>query len=104
MACSYKTHRIGVSPFEAGDLRRHQGVFVGERRRMVLGPLAQLFAVDDQELSPTGLLVGGSFFIVRRHRQRCVVIIIEQMNTCSRGPKQRPYLVGRHQSRGVIAG
>src|ERR1700716_2177716 len=29
-----QTHCIGVSPFEAGDLGRHQGVLIGESRRV----------------------------------------------------------------------
>ena len=47
-----QTHRIGVSPFEAGDLGRHQRVLVGESRRIVVGPLAQLFPVRRQEFAP----------------------------------------------------
>ncbi len=36
-------HRVEGAPFEAGDLGRHQCVLIAESRRIVFGPLAQLF-------------------------------------------------------------
>src|ERR1700722_16432228 len=38
-----KAHGIGVSPFEPGNLGRHQRVLIGESRWIVFGPLAQYF-------------------------------------------------------------
>ena len=72
-----QSHGIDVASFEAGDLGRHQGVLVGERRRVGFGPLAQLFPVRRQEVAPPGLLVGRSLLIERRHRQRGVVKVVE---------------------------
>ncbi len=53
-----QAHRVGVSPFEAGDLGQHQRVLIGESRRIVFRPLAQLFAVSGQEFAPPLLLAG----------------------------------------------
>ena len=75
-----QTHGVEVSPFEAGDLGRHQRVLVAERRWIVVGPLAQLFAVRRQEVAPPGLLVGRRVLIERRHRQRGVVEVVEQLD------------------------
>src|SRR5260221_7557716 len=50
-----KTHGIGVSPFEAGNLGRHQGVLVGEKWWGVFGPLTQLLMVRRQEGAPPAL-------------------------------------------------
>ena len=72
-----QTHGVEVSPFEAGDLGRHQCVLVGERRRVGFGPLVQLFPVRRQEVAPPRLLVGRSLLIERRHRQRGVQKVIE---------------------------
>ena len=47
-----QTHGVGVPPFEAGDLGRHQCVFVAESRWIDFGPLAQLFLVRRQEVAP----------------------------------------------------
>src|SRR5260221_13789701 len=71
-----QTHCIGVSPFEAGDLCRHQGVFVAESRWIAVGPLAQLFTVRLQKFAPSILLVSSSVLIERRHRQRSVVKVL----------------------------
>ena len=38
-----QTHGIGVPPFDARELCRHQSVLVGESGWIVFGPLAQLF-------------------------------------------------------------
>ena len=81
MACSYRRIASSVSPFEAGDLGRHQCVLVGESRWIVFGPLAQLFPVRRQEFAPPGLLVGRSVLIERRHRQRGVVKVVEQLRS-----------------------
>ncbi len=40
-------------------------------------PLAQLFLVRLQELTPSAPLVGRSFLIERRHRQRRVIEVVE---------------------------
>src|SRR6266850_5145618 len=72
-----QTHCIGVSPFEAGDLGRYQGVLIGESRRVVYGPLAQLLPVRRQEFAPLSLLVGRRVLVARRHRQRGVVKVVE---------------------------
>ena len=55
-----QTHRIGVSPFQARNLGRHQCVLVGEGRRIAFGPLAQLLLVRRQQVTPGLLLVGRS--------------------------------------------
>ena len=98
-----KAHGIGVSPFDAGDLGRHQRVLVGERRRIVFGPLAQLFPVRRQEFAPRLLLIGRRGFIERRHRQRGVVEVVELLDLAGGGRKQRLRLVGRRQCLGIIA-
>src|ERR1700682_1357772 len=72
-----QTHGVGLPPFEAGYLGRHQGVFVAERRWIDVGPLAQLFPVRSQEVEPPGLLVGRRVLIERRHRQGGVVKVVE---------------------------
>ena len=71
------THGIGVPACDARDLGRHQSVFVRERGRIVFGPLTQLFPVRRQEIAPTGLLIGRSFLIERRHGQRAVIEVVE---------------------------
>ena len=43
-----EAHGVGVPTFDAGDLGRHQSVFVGESRWIVLSPLAQLFPMRRQ--------------------------------------------------------
>ena len=47
-----QAHCVGVSPFEARDLGQNQGVLVGEGRRIVFGPLAQLFPMCRQKFAP----------------------------------------------------
>jgi hypothetical protein len=71
-----QTHGIGVTPFEAGDLGRHQGVFVTERRWIVVDPLAQLFAVRGQEAAPLALLVERGGLVGSRDSERAVVVVI----------------------------
>src|SRR6202158_1594703 len=63
-----QTHCIGVSPFEPGDLGRHQGVLIGEGRWVALGPLPQLLPVRRDEVAPPILLVGRTLLIDRRYR------------------------------------
>jgi hypothetical protein len=53
-----QTHCVGVSPFDPGDLGCHKGVLIGERRRIVVGPLAQLLPVRRQKFAPLLLFVG----------------------------------------------
>src|SRR5580658_6872913 len=48
---------VRVPPFEAGDLSRHQRQFVAKCRRTIVGPLAQLFAMCDQDRHPCLLLL-----------------------------------------------
>ena len=47
-----QTHCVDVSAFDAGDLSRHQRVFVGERRRIGFGPFAQLVPLRRQVFAP----------------------------------------------------
>src|SRR5580692_12830420 len=54
-----ETHCVGVPPFEAADLSRHQRVLVGERRWIDFGPCAQLFNMRRQLVVPGLLLIGG---------------------------------------------
>ena len=75
-----QTHRVGVSPFETGDLGRHQRVLVGESRWIVVGPFAQSFPVRRQEVAPPGLLVGRAVLIEHRDGKRCVVKVVEQLD------------------------
>ena len=75
-----QTHCIGVSPFEACDFGRHQGVFVAERRWIVVGPLPQLLAVLRQEVAPSALLAGARALIERRHGKRSIIIIVEEQD------------------------
>ena len=84
-----QTHRVDVAAFDAGDLSQHQHVLVGERRRIVFGPLAQLFPVRRQEVAPPGLLVGRRVLIECRHSQRRIVEVVEQLDLGGYGPKQR---------------
>ena len=98
-----QTHCVGVSPFEAGDLGRHQRVLVAERRWIVVGPLAQLFPVRRQEFAPSALLVGSSVLVECRHRQRGVVKVVEQLDMGGRSPKERLRLVGCRERLGVVA-
>ena len=98
-----ETHGVGVPPFEAGDLGRHQGVFVGERRRIIFRPFAQLFPMRRQQVAPLGLVVGRRVLITRRHRQCGVVKVVEQLYHEGYGRKQRLRLVGCRESLGVIA-
>src|SRR6266403_5192669 len=65
-----QTHRIGVSVFETGDFGQHQRMLVGKSRWVAFGPLAQLLLVRCQEVAPSGLLVGRTILIERRHRDR----------------------------------
>jgi hypothetical protein len=89
-----QTHCIGVAPLEAADLGRHQGVFVAERRWIVVGPFAQLISVHRKEFAPAVLLVGRTILIERSNRHRRVVKIVKQLGPASHGPKQRVSLVG----------
>ena len=52
-----QTQGVSVSLFDARDLSQYQRVLVGERRRIVLGPLAQLFLVYPKEFAPSSLLM-----------------------------------------------
>src|SRR6202043_2347226 len=52
-----QARRIDVTPFEARNLGRDEGVLVGERRRVGFSPLAQLFPVRRQDVAPPSLLV-----------------------------------------------
>jgi hypothetical protein len=61
-----QTHRLDVPPFEARDLSRNQGVLVGESRRIVFGPLAQLLPVRREQVAPRSLLVGRGVLEQRR--------------------------------------
>ena len=63
-----KTQCVGVSLFDAGDLGQNQRVLVGESRRVIFGPLAELFLVFSQEFAPCLLLIGRRGLIERRHR------------------------------------
>ena len=74
-----QTQGIGVSLFDAGDLGQYQRVLVGERRRIVFGPLAQLFPVLPQEFAPRLLLIGRRGLVERRHRQRGIIEVVEQL-------------------------
>ena len=99
-----QTHRIAVSTPEAGDLSRHQGVFVAECRRIVFGPFAQLFPVRRQQFAPLPLFVGvGSVFVERRYGQRGVVIIIEQLDVSVRRPEHDLRFRRRFERRRVVA-
>src|SRR5258705_11532106 len=62
-----ETHGVRVSPLKAGDLGRHQGVLVGERRWIVFGPLAQLLPVRRQEFAPLVLPVEWGGVVGRRY-------------------------------------
>ena len=75
-----QTHGDSVSPFETGDLGRHQRVLVGESRWIAVGPLAQLLLVRSQEFVPLLLLVGRPVLIERRHRQRGIIEVVEQLD------------------------
>jgi hypothetical protein len=75
-----QTHCISVPPFEAGDLGGHERAFVGEGRRIVFGPFAQLFLGRRQEVTPSLLLVGRTVLIERRHRQRRIVKVVEPLD------------------------
>ncbi len=98
-----KTHGISVATFEARDLARHQGVFIAERRWIIFGPLAQLFTVRRQEVAPIGLVIGRGPLVERRHRQRGVVEVVEQIDL-GRFPAKRRFRLARcRQSLGVVA-
>src|SRR5712675_2075998 len=75
-----QTHRIGVSVFETGDFGQHQRMLVGKSRWIAFGPLAQLFPMRRQEVAPPVLLVVRSLLMERRHRQRGVVKVVEQLD------------------------
>ncbi len=96
-------HGLEVPPFEAGDLSQHQRVLIGEGRRIVFGPLAQLFPVLRQEFAPPLLFVGRGVLIACRHCQRGVVKVVEQLDLGGCGRKERLRLVGCRESLGVGA-
>src|SRR6202789_3093706 len=98
-----ETHCVGVSPFEAGDLSRHQRVLVGKRRWVDFGPCAQLFNVCCQQVVPRLLLIGGYILIACSHRQREIIEVVEQLKMSSRGHKQGLRLVSSRQSLRVVA-
>ena len=99
-----QVHRVGVSPFEASDLGQNQGVLVGEGRRIVFGPLAQLFPMRRQEFAPLLLPAVRSVPIACRRRQRSVVKVVEQLNLGGCSKKKRLGLAGCRESRSEIAG
>src|ERR1700746_4118953 len=70
-------HGIKVPAFDAGKLSRHQCVFVGKRRWVVIDPLTELFSVRLQEFAPPVLLVSTSVLVERRYRQRGVVKVVD---------------------------
>jgi hypothetical protein len=96
-------HGVEVPTFDAGDLGRHQGVLVGKRRRIVVGPFAQLFAVPGQELAPPGLLVGGRVIVERGHRQRGVVNIVDHLELADYAPQPRVRLLRGGEGGCIVA-
>src|SRR5260370_16109426 len=98
-----QTHGVGVSPFEAGDLGRYQGVLIGESRWIVVGRLVQPFCVRRQEVAPPALLVGRAVLTEHRHRQRSVVKVVEQLDMGGRSPKDRLSLIDCRERLGVVA-
>ena len=110
IAVARRSNRLFIQPLcvefsalDAGYFRRNQRMLVGERRRTVFGPLSQLFLVPRQEFSPSVLLVSCRARIERRHRQRGIVRILEELYPDGRGPKHRLRLVGRGERLGIVA-
>ena len=63
----------------------------------------QALLVRRQEVAPPALLIGRTLLVERRHRQRGVEEVVGRAGMESRGPKQRPRLVGGRESFGVVA-
>src|ERR1700690_1871709 len=98
-----QTHSLGIATLEARDLGRHERELVAESRRIVPGPIAQSFPVRGQELTPRGLLVGGSPLEERRYRQSSVTIIVEKQDLCGLRPERLLGAVGCRESLGVVS-
>src|SRR5258708_30279445 len=90
--------RVQLSPFEAGDLSRHQRMLIGKGGWIDFGPLAQLFPVRRQQVAPLTLLVRRDVLIECRHRQRGVVKVVEQLDLSGCSREERLDLVSCRES------
>src|ERR1700676_551920 len=99
-----QAHRVEVPALKTRNLGRHERVLVSEGRSIALGPLAQLFLVRYQEISPRFLLLDRGILVERRVRQCGVVEVDERLDLTGGGPKQRLPLVGCREGLSVVPG